>query len=82
MATLEYLLRALVEKAKEIAPSSTQPLSDAQYSAGFDNLLRGLGQTTYQDFITPELLPTSASPELRGTHLGARNRSRSAQRLL
>jgi hypothetical protein len=55
MATLEYLKRALVEKAKETAPSSTQPLSDAQYSAGFDNLLRGPGQTTYQDFIIPEL---------------------------
>jgi adenine phosphoribosyltransferase len=54
MATLEYLKRALVQKAKETS-SSTQLLSDSQYSAGFDVLLRGPGQTTYRDFIMPEL---------------------------
>ena len=32
-----------------------QPLSDTQYSAGFDTLVRGSGWTTYQDFIIPQL---------------------------
>jgi hypothetical protein len=54
MATLEYLKRALFEEARKVS-SSTRSLSDSEYSAGFDILLRGPGQKTYQDFITPEL---------------------------
>ena len=38
-----------------MASSPTQPLSDAQYSEGFDILLQGPGWTTYQDFIIPQL---------------------------
>ncbi|KAL6836592.1 hypothetical protein J3E69DRAFT_321990 [Trichoderma sp. SZMC 28015] len=51
MATLDALKRALRQKAT----SSTQPLSDEQYSAGFDILLQGPGWKTYQDFIFPQL---------------------------
>jgi hypothetical protein len=54
MATLKYLKQALVQKAKKIS-SSTQPLSDAQYSTGFETLVQGPGKTTYQDFNIPEL---------------------------
>ena len=55
MATLESLKRALRQKAKAIASSPTQPLSNTQYSAGFDILVQGSGWTTYQDFIIPQL---------------------------
>ncbi|QYS93725.1 Adenine phosphoribosyl transferase [Trichoderma simmonsii] len=51
MATLDALKRALRQKAT----SPTQPLSDEQYSAGFDILLQGPGWKTYQDFIFPQL---------------------------
>ncbi|KAK7419925.1 hypothetical protein QQZ08_010628 [Neonectria magnoliae] len=54
MATLDSLKRALKEKAAATA-SSTQPLSDSQYSDGFDNFVRGAGWTTYQEFIIPKL---------------------------
>jgi len=54
MATLDSLKWALRQKATA-ASSPTQPLSDTQYSAGFDILLRGSGWTTYQDFIIPQL---------------------------
>src|SRR5271154_4646284 len=55
MATLDSLKRALRQKAKATAPSPKQPLSDAQYSAAFDILVRGSGWMTYKDFITPQL---------------------------
>ncbi|KAL9099122.1 MAG: hypothetical protein Q9163_005335 [Psora crenata] len=55
MATLDTLKRALRQKAKATASSPTQPLSDTQYSAGFDTLVRGSGWVTYQDFIIPQL---------------------------
>ena len=55
MATLDSLKRALRQKAIATASSSKQPLSDTQYSAGFDTLVRGSGWTTYQDFIIPQL---------------------------
>lgn len=55
MATLDSLKRALRQKAKATAASPKQPLSDTQYSAGFDILMRGSGWTTYQDFIIPQL---------------------------
>jgi adenine phosphoribosyltransferase len=55
MASLESLKRALRQKAKATASSPTQPLSDTQYSAGFDILVRDSGWMTYQDFIIPQL---------------------------
>ena len=55
MATLDSLKQALRQKAKATASSPKQPLSDTQYSAGFDILLRGSGWITYQDFIIPQL---------------------------
>ncbi|KAI0097341.1 phosphoribosyl transferase domain protein [Nemania sp. FL0031] len=50
MATLDSLKRALRQKAPGTAK---QRLSDAQYSAGFDLLVRG--SATYQDFVIPQL---------------------------
>ncbi|KAI9867948.1 MAG: hypothetical protein M1813_007770 [Trichoglossum hirsutum] len=55
MATLDSLKQALRQKAKVTASSLKQPLSDTQYSAGFDILVWGLGWMTYQDFIIPQL---------------------------
>ena len=55
MATLDSLKQTLRQKAKATASSPKQPLSDAQYSAGFDILVRGSGWMTYQDFIIPQL---------------------------
>ncbi|KAH8893054.1 phosphoribosyl transferase domain protein [Thozetella sp. PMI_491] len=56
MTTLDILKEALRESAATTAPSSPkQPLSDAQYSAGFDILVRGPGWSTYQSFIIPQL---------------------------
>lgn len=55
MTTLDSLKQALRQKAKATASSLKQPLSDAQYSAGFDILLRGSGWITYQDFVIPQL---------------------------
>lgn len=54
MATLDALKRALREKASA-ASLPGQPLSEEQYSAAFDTLLRGSGWNTYQDFIIPQL---------------------------
>lgn len=56
MATLDSLKRALRQEAKATASSLKQPLSDKQYSVGFDILTRGQGWVTYQDFIIPQLL--------------------------
>ncbi|MCJ1475373.1 hypothetical protein MMC13_004035 [Lambiella insularis] len=38
-----------------MASSPSQPLSDTQYSAGLEILMRGSGWLTYQDFIIPQL---------------------------
>ena len=54
MATLDSLKQTL-RQAKATASSPEQPLSDTQYSAGFDILVRGSGWMTYQDFIIPQL---------------------------
>ncbi|KAK2033787.1 hypothetical protein LX32DRAFT_724943 [Colletotrichum zoysiae] len=54
MATLDCLKLALRQKVPEDA-SSKQPLSDIQYSAGFDILTQGSGWSAYQDFIFPQL---------------------------
>ncbi|UKZ73748.1 hypothetical protein TrVFT333_001398 [Trichoderma virens FT-333] len=51
MTTLDTLKQAL----RQNVTSPKQPLSDAQYSAGFDILLQGPGWKTYQDFIFPQL---------------------------
>jgi len=55
MVTLDSLKLALREKAKATESSSKQPLSDTQYCAGFDILVRDSGWMTYQDFIIPQL---------------------------
>ncbi|KAJ5518108.1 Higher eukaryotic phosphomevalonate kinase [Penicillium expansum] len=55
MATLDSLKGALRQKAIASGIVQKQPLSDIQYSAGFDILLRGPGWMTYQDFIIPQL---------------------------
>ena len=56
MATLDFLKQTLRQKAQATTASSPkQPLSDTQYSAGFDILVRGSGWMTYQDFIIPQL---------------------------
>jgi len=55
MATLDSLKWALRQKATATASSPKRPLSDSQYSAGFDILVRGSGWMTYQDFIIPQL---------------------------
>ncbi|KAK4039087.1 hypothetical protein C8A01DRAFT_36990 [Parachaetomium inaequale] len=62
MATLDSLKRALRQKATPATASSPphqrQPLSNAQYSAGFDILTGGDPYppwTTYQQFIIPQL---------------------------
>ncbi|KAF3769368.1 phosphoribosyl transferase domain protein [Cryphonectria parasitica EP155] len=61
MATLGTLKQALRQKCTAAKLPSTQPLSDAQYSAGFDILLQDLGWMTYQDFIIPQLSQLLAS---------------------
>ncbi|ODM20085.1 hypothetical protein SI65_05071 [Aspergillus cristatus] len=55
MATLNTLKSALGHKVTAMESSLKQPLSDTQYSAGFDILLQGSGWMTYQDFIIPQL---------------------------
>ncbi|KAI1829161.1 CAZyme family AA7 [Penicillium roqueforti] len=55
MATLVSLKWALRQKATEKVSSSKQPLSDVQYSAGFDTLVRGSGWMSYRDFIVPQI---------------------------
>lgn len=55
MATLDSLKEALRQKAEGTTSSQKQKLSDTQYSAGFDILVRGPGWLTYQDFIIPQL---------------------------
>ena len=55
MATLDSLKQNLRQKTNATASSPKQPLSDTQYSAGFDILVRGSGWMTYQDFVIPQL---------------------------
>ncbi|KAH8912403.1 adenine phosphoribosyltransferase [Coniochaeta sp. PMI_546] len=54
MATLTSLKHALRQGVPPTASTPKQLLSDTQYSAGFDLLVRS-GWTTYQDFIIPQL---------------------------
>ncbi|KAH8705063.1 phosphoribosyl transferase domain protein [Talaromyces proteolyticus] len=53
MNTLETLEQALKQAAA--STPKKQQLSDAQYSAGFDILVRDSGWLTYQDFVIPQL---------------------------
>lgn len=55
MATFDSLKRALKQKAIAMTSSPKQPLSNTQYSAGFDILVQGLEWITYRDFIIPQL---------------------------
>ncbi|KAI8962744.1 phosphoribosyl transferase domain protein [Daldinia sp. FL1419] len=55
MANIETLKKALRQSVTEITSSTTQRLSDAQYSAAFDILMQGSRWTTYQEFIIPQL---------------------------
>ena len=52
MATLNALKLSLRQEAMS---SVRQPLSDIQYSAGFDILLQGSERMTYRDFVVPQL---------------------------
>lgn len=61
MATLDTLKQALKQKATETTSSLKQSLSNTQYSAGFDTLVRGPGWMIYQDFIIPQLSQLIAS---------------------
>ncbi|KAI3394257.1 hypothetical protein diail_2960 [Diaporthe ilicicola] len=56
MATLDSLKRALREKGEILSTSSLKrPLSDTQYNAGFEILVRGPGWMNYEDFMIPQL---------------------------
>jgi hypothetical protein len=69
MATLDSLKWALRQKATPIAQ---QPLSDAQYSAGFEMLVRGSAGLIYQDFIIPQLSQLLIAPPFDSrTHISA-----------
>lgn len=54
MATLNTLKLALRQEASAFS-SPRQPLTDAQYSIGFETLMRESGWITYRDFIIPQL---------------------------
>ncbi|KFH46017.1 hypothetical protein ACRE_031880 [Hapsidospora chrysogenum ATCC 11550] len=54
MATLDSLKWALRHKATAVASFPAQPLSESQYRDGF-GIVRHSEQTTYQDFIIPQL---------------------------
>ncbi|KAI0537190.1 phosphoribosyl transferase domain protein [Xylaria digitata] len=64
MATLNSLKQALKQKAMKTAK---EPLSDAQYSLGFNILLQG--SETYQDFIIPQLSQVMAPLLNSRTHI-------------
>ncbi|KAI0107932.1 hypothetical protein F4776DRAFT_415262 [Hypoxylon sp. NC0597] len=55
IANLNSLKRALRQKATATGSSVKQRLSDIQYSAGFNILVRGLEWVTYREFIIPQL---------------------------
>lgn len=55
MATLESLEKALRQKATTIEPSLKHPLTEAQYSYGFNIMTQGTGWIIYQDFVIPQL---------------------------
>ncbi|KAK8857231.1 phosphoribosyl transferase domain protein [Apiospora arundinis] len=57
MATLTSLIQALQQKVNNCItdPPLIEPLSDAQYSDGFNSAGQGAGWSTYQNFIIPQL---------------------------
>ncbi|KAF5532238.1 adenine phosphoribosyltransferase [Fusarium mexicanum] len=55
MATLDILKQTLRQAAGATASHATQPLSNVEYSAGFDILMQGSESMTYQNFIFPQL---------------------------
>ncbi|KAK1710015.1 uncharacterized protein BDZ83DRAFT_724092 [Colletotrichum acutatum] len=55
MATLGSLKRCLRQQAATHGSVAPQPLSDAQYSAGFSFFEPGCRCTAYRDFILPQL---------------------------
>jgi hypothetical protein len=55
MATLDELKQALQSKATSTSTSSTQPLSETQYSAGFQVFQQAAAWGNYRDFIIPQL---------------------------
>ncbi|KXH26778.1 hypothetical protein CSAL01_00324 [Colletotrichum salicis] len=55
MATLDHLKSVLRQQAAAHGSTATQPLSDAQYSAGFRSFEASPGCKAYQDFILPQL---------------------------
>ncbi|KAI9147465.1 Adenine phosphoribosyltransferase [Paramyrothecium foliicola] len=55
MATLDSLKKTLREEVTSMVSSTKEKLTDTQYSAGFDILVRGSRKLTYQAFIFPEL---------------------------
>ncbi|KAF4414899.1 Higher eukaryotic phosphomevalonate kinase [Fusarium acutatum] len=55
MATLDTLKQTLRQAARATASHATQPLSDVQYSAGFDVFMQGSESMIYQNFIVPQL---------------------------
>ncbi|KAH6696458.1 phosphoribosyl transferase domain protein [Leptodontidium sp. MPI-SDFR-AT-0119] len=55
MVTLDSLKQALRQEVKTTTSFSKQSLSDTQYSAGFNILVRGPGWTTYKEFVIPQL---------------------------
>lgn len=55
MATLESLKQALRRKVSTVPLSARQPLSDAQYRAGYDILVQNSGWAAYREFIALQL---------------------------
>jgi len=55
MTTLDSLKQALIQQAAT-STLLKQPLTDAQYRAGFNLLASGPGCATYRDFIIPQLI--------------------------
>ncbi|PKK43408.1 hypothetical protein CI102_14190 [Trichoderma harzianum] len=55
MATLDTLKQTLRQTARATSSYPTQPLSQPQYSVGFDVMMQGSGWMTYQDFIVTQL---------------------------
>ncbi|KAG9244861.1 phosphoribosyl transferase domain protein [Calycina marina] len=55
MATITELKHALEHKASATTSSSRQPLSDNQYSTGFDILKQGSESSAYEKFIITQL---------------------------
>ncbi|CAG8053536.1 unnamed protein product [Penicillium salamii] len=55
MATLDSLKYAVRQKAVEMPSFSRRPLTEKQYIAGFDILMRGSEWMSYREFIIPQL---------------------------